>query len=242
MNTKNWTTTSRWLTAVLVAIIIASAGLIAYNAHAYASNSSDDKDQQKNGNWTNGSTQKGGYPYPHSYNMTYGFEKDDRGQGDDKNGHDDDDNQTSTNSTTSSCTGGGEAVINYTGTGSTSSTIVRHNLGAFPRVIYILDLTNSPSYNVDGITTIISTSQVVYVESGNDAYAPVSLTNNNIVNSTTIDVGQIFNQISQQTNSKAVNSAGTNYQLIALNFASPTCSSSSSSSSGDDDDEDHDHG
>lgn len=224
---KNWSTTSRWLTTILAAIVIASASLVAYNAYADGSE----------GKMTNGATQKEGYPYPHSYNMTYGFEKDDNGQGDDRN------HTSSTNNTssTSSC-GGGESLVNYTGTGSTSSTLVNHNLGSIPRVIYILDMTNSPAFNVDGITTVISTPQVVYVESGNDAYAPVSLANHNIVNSTTVDVGQIFNAITQQSPfSKAVNANGTNYQMVAVNFAGATCSSSTTSSTSGDDDGDHEH-
>lgn len=213
------------MTTILAAVMIASVSLVAYNAYA---DGSRDK-------WTNGSTQKEGYPYPHSYNMTYGFEKDDNGQGDDKN-------ETGGTSTTTTNCGVGESLVNYTGTGSTSSTLVRHNLGAIPRVIYILDMTNSPAFEVDGITTVISTPQIVYVESGNDAYAPVPLPNHNIVNSTTIDVGQIFNAITQQEAfSKAVNFNGTDYQMVAVNFASSTCSSSTTSHSGGDDDGEHDH-
>jgi hypothetical protein len=130
----------------------------------------------------------------------------------------------------------GEAIINYTGTGATTSTLVKHNLGVLPTVIYILDLTNPPSGSVDGITTVISTPGIVYVESGNDAYAPVSLPNTGIVNSTTIDVGQIFGKItSENPGSKAVNYAGTQYELIALGFGS------TSHQNGNDDDYNNDH-
>lgn len=226
------TKASLWLTSILAAVVIGSAGLVAYNAYADGSSDGNQTGDDHNYNMTNGQTQKEGYGYPHDYNMTYGFEKDDHGWGDDKN-------QTGGQTTGGSC-GGGESIINYTGTGSKSSTVVNHNLGAVPRIIYILDMTNGPALNVDGITTVISTPQVVYVESGNDAYAPVSMPNNNIVNSTSIDVGQIFNTITQQSPiSKAVNSAGTNYQLIAVNFASSSCSSGTTSHSGDDDENDN---
>lgn len=150
--------------------------------------------------------------------------------------HLDDENATKSNSTNNSC-GGGESLVNYAGNGATSTTLIQHNLGAIPRVMYILDLTNPPSPIVDGITTIISTPGIVYIESGNFVYAPIPIPNTNIVNSTTVDVGQIFNQISQAVpNSKAVNSAGTSYELIALKFASGNCSSSSQSMEGSDDD------
>jgi hypothetical protein len=145
----------------------------------------------------------------------------------------DESNQTSTSQS------GGEVIVNYTGTGATTSTLVNHNLGVLPTVIYILDLTNPPSASVDGITTIISTPGIVYVESGNDAYAPVSLPNTGIVNSTTIDVGQIFGKItSENSDTRAVNYAGTQYELIALGFGS---TSGSTSHTNDDDDDYHNH-
>ena len=232
---RNNTNASYWLTAILAAVVIGSAGSFAYYAYADESNSTSQSDDDHHFNMTNGETQKEGFPYPHNYNMTYGF-KDDHGWGDDKN-------KTGGTSTGGSC-GGGETIINYTGTGSTSSTVVNYNLGTMPTVIYILDMTNAPAPNVDGVTTIISTPQVVYAESGNDAFAPVSLPNINVVNSTSIDVGKNFNLITEQTFApKGVNAAGTNYQLVAVNLSGSSCSSGSSSGSGGgDDDEDQDHG
>ncbi len=233
MNLRNNTKVSHWLTAIIASVVIASVSLVAFNAYADESNGTNQTGDDHRFNMTNGQTQKEGYPYPHEYNMTYGS-KDDQGWGDDKN-------KTGTSSTGASC-GGGEAIINYTGTGSTSSTLVNHNLGAMPRVIYILDVTDSPASNVDGITTVVSTPQIVYVESGNDAYAPVSMPNHNIVNSTSIDVGQLYNLITgQASTSKAMNAAGTNYQMIAVNFGTSSCSSGTSSHYGGDDDNDQDH-
>jgi hypothetical protein len=228
---KNLNVTARWLTAVFASVLFASVGIGAYNAFADdGSNTDTDNWQSYDHNMTNVSTQLHGYEYQHNYNMgSFGNAK--------EWDHEDNDNVTKSNSTNNSC-GGGESLVNYVGNGATSSTLVQHNLGALPRVMYILDLTDTPSPIVDGITTVISTPGIVYVESGNAVYAPIPIPNTNIVNSTTIDVGQIFNQITQAVpNSKAVNNAGTNYELIALKFASGNCSCSSQPSDNDDDDD-----
>lgn len=233
MNLKNFMKTPYWLMVGLASILLASGGIFAYNAFADDSSNHTklDDEQSRDHNMTNGITQKWGFGYPHNYNMSdFGNEKD--------NSHEGDYNGSSSNATTGSC--GGESIVDYVGNGQTSSTLVRHNLGASPRIIYILDLTDQPNSNVDGITTVISTPKVVYAESGNDAYPPVPMPNTNVVNATTIDVGQIFNQISQlEFNAKAVNANGTSYELIAVNFPSSTCGGSSHSS---EDDDHHDDG
>lgn len=230
---KNLNTTARWLTIVSASVLVASVGMVTYNAFADGSN---DNTNSGNGDshdhkMTNGETQQPWFSYPQNYNMP---DSDKVKEMD----HEDNNNPTQSNTNGNSCSSS-EAVVSYVGNGATSSTLVKHNLGSFPRVIYILDLTNPPALGVDGITTIVSTTGIVYAESGNDNYAPVSLLNTNVVNATTIDVGQIFNQITSQVpTSKAVNFAGTNYELIALHFANSTSCSSSSQSSGNDNDED----
>ena len=231
---KNLNITARWLTVVFTLVLVASVGIVTYNAFADNSkdntnlNNGDSYDHKK----TNGATQESWFSYPKNYNMPNSDKVKEME-------HEYDNNSTKSNTNNNSCSSS-ESVVSYVGNGSTSSTIIKHNLGSFPRVIYILDLTNPPALGVDGITTIISTAGIAYVESGNDNYAPIPILNSNVVNATTIDVGQIFNQITSQTpNSKAVNFVGTNYELIALHFANSTCSSSSQPSGNDNDDDDH---
>lgn len=231
---KNLNIAARWLTVVFAFVLVASVGIVTYNAFADGSkdNTNSNKGDSHDNKMTNGATQESWFSYPKNYNMP---------NSDDvkKKEHEHDNDSTKSNTNSNSCNSS-ESVVNYVGNGSTSSTIIKHNLGSFPRVIYILDLTNPPALGVDGITTIVSTAGIVYVESGNDNYAPIPILNSNVVNATTIDVGQIFNQItSQVSNSKAVNFVGTNYELIALHFANSTCSSSSQPSGNDNDDEDH---
>ena len=209
---------------VFISILFVSVGFATYNVFADTATEMD-HDHSHSYNMTNGVTQKQGYAYPSHYSMP-GFntlKKDDQW-----------DHHDNTKSNQTNCAG--ESLVSYVGNGATNSTLVRHNLGALPRVTYILDLTNPPASNVDGITTIVSTTGIVYVESGNDAYAPIPISNTNIVNATAIDVGQIFNKITQEEFfSKAVNSNGTNYEMISLNFAGNSCNSSSHSSDYDDD-------
>ncbi len=231
---KNLNTTARWLTIVFALVLVASVGIVTYNAFADGSNDNtkSDNGDSPDHKMTNGPTQQPWFAYPQNYNMP-SFDKVKEMD------HEDNNNPNHSNTNSNSCSSV-ESLVSYVGNGATSSTVVRHNLGAFPRVIYILDLTNPPGLGVDGITTIVSTGGIVYAESGNDNYAPVSLLNTNVVNATTIDVGQIFNQITNQVpTSKAVNFAGTNYELIALHFANSTCSNSSSQSSNDNDEDDH---
>jgi hypothetical protein len=117
---------------------------------------------------------------------------------------------------TGTCTGcgGGSAIVNYTGNGSTSPTFIRHNLGTLPTTIYITDLNDSGTSSM-GVTTLINTKNYVTIISGNDNYAPFRLVNNNIVNSTSVDVGSVFNSIQTQSNAHEANYLNINYQLVA---------------------------
>ncbi len=227
---KNLNIATRWLTVIFALVLVASVGIVTYNAFA---DGSKDNTNSNNGDshypkMTNGATQESWFSYPKNYDMPNSDKVKEKE-------HEYYNNQTKSNTSSNSCSSS-ESVVSYVGNGSTSSTIIKHNLGSFPRVIYILDLTNPPALGVDGITTLVSTAGIVYVQSGNDNYAPIPILNSNVVNATTIDVGQIFGQITSQVfNSKSVNFAGTNYELIALHFANSTCSSSSQSGNDNDD-------
>lgn len=227
---KNVNIAARWLTVVFASVLLTSIGIVSYNAFADGTSNSAGTEnwQSHDHSSSNSSKPMHDLEYQHNYNMS--------GFGNAREwDHSDEDNATNSNSTSNSC-GGGESIVDYVGNGATSSTLVKQSLGASPRVIYILDLTDPPNRNVDGITTIISTPVVVYVESGNLNYAPIPIPNTNIVNSTAVDVGQIFNQINQASpGTIAVNSNGTNYEMVALNFASGNCSSSSHPTEGEDD-------